>query len=89
MRAEAEGPGEGSRVLLKRVTRTHAGRAWLSLRYPLGVWADVKGSNALVLCSERTGSGQPRLQGLGTKSGRRVQRTHLSPLPFRKETLGS
>lgn len=49
MCAEAVVPGEGNRVLLTRVTRTHTGRAWLSLRCLLEVWADVKGSNALAL----------------------------------------
>lgn len=39
-------------LLLTRVTRTHTGRAWLSLRYPLEVWADVKGSNRLPCCPE-------------------------------------
>ena len=49
MCAEAVVPGEGNRVLLTRVTRTHTWRAWLFLRCLLEVWADVKGSNALAL----------------------------------------
>ena len=84
MRAEAEGPGEGSRVLLTRVTRTHTGRAWLSLRYPLGVWADVKGINALVLLLGEDWFRPAKAAGFGNKVWKTCAEDTPLPSPISK-----
>lgn len=83
------GTCEGNRVLLTRVTRIHTGKAWLSLRCPLEVWADVKGRNALALLLGedwfRPGQGC-RVWGQSLED---VCRAHTSLLSLLKETLGS